>query len=99
MVLIGSIILFKFHQHGLTRDWLGDHFAKKRSRETNLPGICGKVMVLIGAIIFQTFTNIVWQGIALGTMFVKVRRVMKTLIMNMWKSDGPNRGHHFQNFD
>ena len=30
-------------------------------------------MVLIGAIIFLTFTNVVWEGIVFGTILGKVR--------------------------
>ena len=53
-------------------------------------------MVLIGATIFQIFTNMVGQGIVFGTISGKVR-TWKNLIRNMWQSDGPDRGHHFPN--
>ena len=61
------------YQHGLARDCLGDHFEKSEARKKTLSGICGKVMVLIGAIIPPTLTNVVWQGIFLGTIFEKMR--------------------------
>ena len=55
-------------------------------------------MVLIGAIIFSTSTSMVWQGIVSGTILEKKMKPRKYLIMNMWKSHGPARGHHLPNF-
>ena len=67
----------KCHQRGQARDCLGDHSRKSRARKKTLSGICGKVMVLMGDIIFVTFTNIVRQGIVFGTILKKVRPVEK----------------------
>ena len=46
---------------------------------------------------FTTFTNMVGQGIVLGTVLETVRPDKKW-IGDMWKSDGPDRGHHLPNF-
>ena len=54
-------------------------------------------MVLIGAIISSTSTNMVWQGIVLETILEKVRR-WTNLTRNMWNSDSPDRGHRCTNF-
>ena len=54
-------------------------------------------MVLIGAIIFSTFTNMVWQGVVLGNIFAKVRP-RENQFRKKWKSNGPDRGNHFFNF-
>ena len=49
-------------------------------------------MVLTRAIASQTFANVVWQGIVLGTILGKMRP-RKNLIRNMLKSDGTDRGY------
>ena len=63
----------KFSQHGLGRDCLGDHFGKSVTERQTLSGICGLVMVLTRIIIFPTVPNMVWEGIALGTILEKVQ--------------------------
>ena len=60
-------------KHGLGRDCLGDHFGKSEAKRETLSGICGFVMVLTRIIIFQIVPNMVWEGIALGTILEKVK--------------------------
>ena len=62
-----------FSQHGLARGCLGEHFGKSEAKRNTLSGICEFVMVLAKIIIFQTFPNMVWEGIVLGTILEKVK--------------------------
>ena len=88
---------FNFYKYGWAGDCLGDHFGKKRDQGETLSEICWKVMVLMRAIIFQTFNNMVWQWIIFGTIWKSVTP-KKNRSRNIWKSDGPVRGHNFVNF-
>jgi hypothetical protein len=57
----------------------------------------GKLVALSGGISFQTFPNMVWQGVAFGSILRKVGPRRK-LVRNLCKIAGPAKGHHFSNF-